>query len=178
MDSSITERSRVRVDDALQRLRETYGEFDVVEETWSFSPDGHDWIVDRFEQGTIGGAGAWIRDGAGEVLLVREAGGDGWSEPGGKHEPGETLAETATREAREETAVTCAVTDVGVAQVIHIETPDRPRIYRLIPIFLAEYRGGTPAPAEPDIRDVRWWDRHPPDLRYDILAELPIPAMQ
>lgn len=175
-DSSITKRSKERVDDALQRLRETYGDIDVVEETWSFGPEGHDWIVDRFEAGTIGGAGAWIHNDAGEVLLLREAGGDGWSEPGGKHEPGETLAETATREAREETNVDSRITDVGVAQVITVEAPGAPPVYRLIPIFLAERTGGTPTPQEDGVREVRWWDTHPPDLRYVVLAELPIPA--
>lgn len=175
-DGSITDRSKARVDDALQRLRETYGDVDVVGETWSFSPAGHEWIVDRFEAGTVGGAGAWIHNEAGEVLLVREAGGDGWSEPGGKHEPGETLAETATREAMEETNVACRVTDVGVAQVTTIEAPEAPPVYRLIPIFLAERTAGTPTPNEEGIREVRWWDTHPPALRYDVLRALPIPA--
>lgn len=175
-EGSITERSKARVDDAVQRLRETYGDFDVVAETWAFPPEGHDWIVDRFEAGTVGGAGAWIHNDAGEVLLLREVGGDGWSEPGGKHEPDETLAETATREAREETNVACRITDVGVAQVITIETPRAPPVYRLIPIFLAEWTGGRPTPQEDGIRAVRWWDSHPPELRYDVLEELPIPA--
>lgn len=175
-DGSITDRSKARVDDALQRLHETYGDVDVVEEAWSFPPAGHEWIVDRFEAGTVGGAGAWIHNEAGEVLLLREAGAGGWSEPGGKHEPDESLAETATREAREETDVACRVTDVGVAQIITIETPGAPPVYRLVPIFLAERTDGTPTPQEDDIREVRWWDTHPPDLRYDILRGLPIPA--
>jgi ADP-ribose pyrophosphatase YjhB (NUDIX family) len=50
-------------------------------------------------------ASAIIRDGAGRVLLIRRAGGEGWSLPGGGMEPGETIADCVVREAYEETGL-------------------------------------------------------------------------
>lgn len=56
---------------------------------------------------------AFVFDDAGRVLLVDQPWADGWLVPGGVPEPGESLAEAAAREVREETGVEIA--------------PDRPR---------------------------------------------------
>src|SRR2546430_16924216 len=53
-------------------------------------------------------AGAVVKDQAGRLLLVRrgrEPGRGRWSLPGGRVEPGETAAEAAVREVREETGL-------------------------------------------------------------------------
>jgi 8-oxo-dGTP diphosphatase len=53
-------------------------------------------------------AGAVVRDGEGRLLLVRrgrEPGRGRWSLPGGRVEPGETAAQAAVREVREETGL-------------------------------------------------------------------------
>ncbi len=67
--------------------------------------------------------GAFVRDDAGRVLVVQRAAPPGaglWSVPGGKHEPGETLAQAVAREVREETglvvevgALACVVERIG-----------------------------------------------------------------
>jgi 8-oxo-dGTP diphosphatase len=67
--------------------------------------------------------GAFVRDDAGRVLVVRRATPPGaglWSVPGGKQEPGETLAQAVAREVREETglvvevgALACVVERIG-----------------------------------------------------------------
>jgi 8-oxo-dGTP diphosphatase len=67
--------------------------------------------------------GAFVRDVAGRVLVVQRAKPPGaglWSVPGGKHEPGETLAQAVAREVLEETglvvevgALACVVERIG-----------------------------------------------------------------
>ena len=175
---SVSDRSRARVEDALARLRADYGEFEAVEDEWHLSREEYEWVLERFEAGTVGGAGVWVRNDDGEVLLVREEGAEGWSEPSGKHEPGETLAETARRELREETGVSCRLTGVELAQVVRMETPDAPPLYRLIVVLSGAYESGTVAPAPGEIADAQWWDRHPESLRYDALEDLAIPVAE
>jgi len=56
-------------------------------------------------------AGAVVHDAAGRLLMIRrgrEPGRGLWSLPGGRCEPGETAAETAVREVREETGLEVA----------------------------------------------------------------------
>lgn len=59
---------------------------------------GQDWIV-------APGASAFIRDDAGRVLLVRRADNGQWMLPAGYMDLGESVAETAVREVREETGL-------------------------------------------------------------------------
>lgn len=193
---SITERSRRRVAAALDRLEADYGEFERVEKTWVRSADAYDRFRERFEAGTLGGAGCWTTDGDGRVLLVRNEADAGWSDPGGKQEPDETLEEAARRETREEAGV--AVEIAGVRQAHRIEvrdargdsrasleavsgataSGDRPPLHRLIVVFDADYVSGEVEPREGEIAAVRWWSERPDELLYPELAEFPIPAAE
>lgn len=150
----------------------------MVEDRWTLGPDAYAWVRDRFAAGTLGGAGVWLRNDAGQVLLVRNEGTTEWAEPGGKHEPGESLAETARRELAEETGVSCSLTGVALVQIVEMVAPSRPAIVRLIVVFGGTHTGGSPRPEPGEIAEVRWWDDHPSSLRYAALAELEIPAGQ
>jgi 8-oxo-dGTP diphosphatase len=60
--------------------------------------------------GRLVGVAAVVPDDAGRVLLVRHTYGRlNWELPGGASEPGETFAETALRELREETGLAAQV---------------------------------------------------------------------
>lgn len=55
---------------------------------------------------------AFIQDDEGRILMIRRTDNDLYSIPGGQLELGETLAEAAVREVREETGIGCEVTGV------------------------------------------------------------------
>jgi ADP-ribose pyrophosphatase YjhB (NUDIX family) len=55
---------------------------------------------------------AFIQDNKGRILMIRRTDNDLYSIPGGQLELGETLAEAAVREVREETGIECEVTGV------------------------------------------------------------------
>ncbi len=155
-----------------------HGEFATVADRWTLAPDAYEWVRDRFAAGTVGGAGVWLQNSAGEVLLVRNEGTAEWAEPGGKHEPGESLAETARRELAEEAGVNCSLTGVALVQIVEMVEPTRPPIVRLIVVFDGTYTGGTPRPEPGEIAEVRWWDDHPESVRYSALTDLEIPATE
>lgn len=175
---TVTERSRAAVADALDRLDAAYGDFELVEKTWDHPSEAYDRVRERFEAGTLGGAGVWTSDERGRVLLVRHEGDDAWSDPGGKQEPDERFEETARRETREETGVEVELSDVRQAHRVTIRPSesDRPPIHRLIVIFDGEYVSGETRPREGEIAEVRWWSECPAELLYPELGEFPIPA--
>lgn len=178
---TITDRTSREVASTLARLREEYGSFTIVDKEWVVSPSWYEFTRERVEDGAVGGAGAWVHDTDGQVLLVQRRGEERWEEPGGKHEPGETLEETARREAREEAGIECEPVDIAQAHRITVrcERPDgRPDIEQVFVIFRATYTGGKPEPREGEIATVRWWDHHPENLHYDEVRDIPIPASQ
>jgi 8-oxo-dGTP pyrophosphatase MutT (NUDIX family) len=123
---TLTEDSRERVDAWLSDFRECYDGFERVAERRDVSPKYYEATHDRFERGENGGAGIWVRDDEGSVLLVRDAGDDGWVDPGGKREARETFADAARRETREETGVECAITGLLWAHVLESSTKPTP----------------------------------------------------
>ncbi|MFW5939897.1 MAG: NUDIX domain-containing protein, partial [Halolamina sp.] len=147
------------------------------ESEWQVEPESYDAAVERAAAGTVGGAGAWIRrerDGTTEALMVRESAHGGWSEPAGKQEPGESLADAARRETYEETGVECRLTRLLRAErAIHV-APDRPPLPRLIVVFDAEYLRGEPRSRDESVDEVAWLSSFPDRLRYPGVAELPL----
>jgi 8-oxo-dGTP pyrophosphatase MutT (NUDIX family) len=174
----LTAHSAERFRDLRDRLRDAHGEFRVVEKTWRHPPHFYDDLVERFENGTHGGAGAWVYDDDGRVLLVRDEGAPGWSDPGGKREPGESFEAAARREVREETGVDVELT--GVLELHRIEVydgtdPERPSLVEPIAIFHARYAGGDVDAPVDEIDDVDWFTDHPPTAHYEEVDERPIP---
>jgi len=170
---SLAERSGREVTRRLRRLREQYGEFPVerltVENDPAFFEHGREYI----ESGHVGAAGALIRREDAGVLLVYHSEAETWGTPGGGHEPGERLEETARREVREETTVECRVVGVFHAErkrFVHEADPEQ-RGYLLEAVFEAEYVSGTPdASADDEVTAARWFDQ-PPEGDLDFRVE-------
>jgi 8-oxo-dGTP diphosphatase len=102
-----------------------------------------------------------------QVLLVRritEPNRGLWVAPGGKLEPGESPAECAVREMREETGLAI---DRPVLRAVMTETSPRADYQWLTFIFVAWDFAGTFTPAE-GIGEFRW-------VPIDEVAKLPIP---
>jgi len=191
---TLTESSRERVDGWIADFADRYDSFARVEERWEMSPGYYERTLERFERGENGGAGIHVTNDAGEVLLVRDKGDEGWVDPGGKRESrgaseakrpasgaGESFEATARRETREETGVECEVTGLFSARTIKIvdETdPGRPTLYSLIAIFTGEPVADdpTPRPREGEIAAVDWFDAPPETVGYSAVAERPFPS--
>lgn len=168
-----TKRSRERVDSLLVDLAAAYGEYRVQEKTWQNTQEAYDRIADRFEGNANGGAGVWVRDAADRVLLVRQGGGEDWSEPGGKREPGESFADAAVRETEEETGLEVALTGVLEVTVITHDAWDRPPLVSPIVLFTGEPVSGELRPREGEIAEVQWWEEPPETVLYEDLYEYP-----
>lgn len=175
---TITRRSRRVVVGLMRRLGDDYGGFKVIGKTWTHEPTSYRRLVEHFESGAVGGAGVWLTNEAGEVLLVRNEGEDGWTDPGGKIEPGETVAETARREVREETDVACRLTGIHELHVVRnmdVER-NRPPLFEPIVIFDGEYAVGEPRPREGEIAEVGWFAGPPDTVRYEEVRMRPYPG--
>jgi 8-oxo-dGTP diphosphatase len=98
-------------------------------------------------------AGAVVRDADGRLLLIRRGRSPAaglWSLPGGRIEPGESAAEAAAREVREETGLEVEIGPVLITAVIWDGG------YR-VQDFAARVVGGA-LRAGDDAVDVRWVD--------------------
>src|ERR1700751_3557193 len=104
-------------------------------------------------------AACLIRDDADRVLLVRHVGG-WWSLPAGAVDPGETPAEAARRETREEASVEGYL--VGIAGVFggypdfHTVCPNGDEVAWVATVFEARITSGVPAPGDDETSEVRW----------------------
>jgi ADP-ribose pyrophosphatase YjhB (NUDIX family) len=104
------------------------------------------------------GADAAIVDDTGRMLLIQRADNQCWAMPGGALDVGETPAEGAVREAREETGVLCEpVVLVGVFDSRRCGSRSRHHLYHYV--FLCRPLAGTPiAPSHPDeVLDMQWF---------------------
>jgi len=112
----------------------------------------------EYPQAPIVAVGAvLVRDG--QVLLVRRANDPNqgqWSIPGGALELGETLAQAAIREVREECQVEIEVDDVlSTFDLIQRDDKGRVRYHYVLVDLAARYVSGQPV-ARTDALDVRW----------------------
>lgn len=102
-----------------------------------------------------------VRDDAGRILLVHKTDNDLWALPGGGHDVGESIADTAAREVQEETGV-----DVEVAGVVglytnpnHVMAYDDGEVRQQFSIcFSARLVGGQAREDGTETKEVRWVD--------------------
>jgi ADP-ribose pyrophosphatase YjhB (NUDIX family) len=102
-----------------------------------------------------------INDDAGRLLLVRHAGhSDRWGVPGGAVEVGESPADTAVREAREELGV-----DVRLLKLVaalggpdyEVAYPNGDRVAYVTSVYAAQVVAGVPTADLDEIAEVRWF---------------------
>lgn len=105
------------------------------------------------------------------VLLTCRSDNGNWSMPGGAHDPGESLSETAVRETLEETGIIARLTGVaGIytdpRHVIHYTSNDEVR-QEFTVVYRAEYVSGEPATSS-ETTQVEWVSVDKiPDLNMD-----------
>lgn len=170
--------NRSEVDRRIDRLHEEYGDVPVTETDAANDPDFFQHGIDLIEEGFVGGAAAWIHDDEGRVLMIRFPDQPEWGVPGGGHEPGETLAETAKREAFEEVGVRIEPTDLFhlVRKSFYPHDDPERRAYMVEAWFEADHVGGDIAlvddhwDADEEIVAARWMDT-PPDRVIDVLED-------
>jgi len=106
---------------------------------------------------TLGVLAVVLREG--EALLVRRANPPDqylWGFPGGKVEPGETVAEAALRELAEETGLTAvAGPQLGTRDIIHRDDAGALLWHFFLVAVLCERATGTAAAAD-DAAELRW----------------------
>lgn len=93
-----------------------------------------------------------IVQGCPELLLLLQSASRGWSFPKGHMEPGESEAQTALREIREETGMQVTLQS-GFRTEMHYAVP--PRFDKTVVLFLAE-ASGAPAVSQDEISAFRW----------------------
>ncbi len=97
------------------------------------------------------------------MLLAWQAGRvDGWGTVGGAVDPGESPAEAAVREAREEIGVEVRLgqlLDVLGGPDYEVTYPNGDRVAYLTAVYEAPVAEGVPAPADGELSDVAWFTR-------------------
>src|ERR1700753_1855545 len=110
----------------------------------------------------------------GRVLLAWHAGhSDGWGTVGGAVDPGESPAEAAVREAREEIGVEIRLgrlLDVLGGPDYEVTYPNGDRGAYATAAYEASIVEGVPAPADGELSDVAWFTRE--ELRTAPLSRL------
>jgi 8-oxo-dGTP pyrophosphatase MutT (NUDIX family) len=100
-------------------------------------------------------------DERGRILLARHAGHtDGWGTVGGAVDPGESPAQAAVREAREEIGV-----DIRLGRLLsvlggpeyEITYPNGDRVAYVPAVYEAKIIDGAPAPADGELSEVAWF---------------------
>jgi ADP-ribose pyrophosphatase YjhB (NUDIX family) len=112
---------------------------------------------------------AFVQDDAGLILMIRRTDNDKYAIPGGQQEVGETLAQAAVREVKEETGIDVTITElIGLySNPNHVIAYDDGEVRQEFSIcFRARPTGGKPQTSN-ESKEVAWV--HASDLdRLDI----------
>jgi 8-oxo-dGTP pyrophosphatase MutT (NUDIX family) len=110
------------------------------------------------------GVGVIIRDSEGRILMEKRRDCGLWGTPGGKIEPGESVAAAAIRETREETGLTIEVTRLlGVysnPDTRIVMYPDNGDVVHLVDILLEARVIGGQLACSPESEEVRFVHPH------------------
>jgi ADP-ribose pyrophosphatase YjhB (NUDIX family) len=111
-------------------------------------------------------ADAAVFDEAGRLLLQRRADDGDWGVPGGALDTGETLAQTAQRETREETGIEVEpVQFLGIRAGYRVQYPGGNVAYPIVATFLCRTVGGQLAVDGDESTEVGFFTReHLPPL--------------
>lgn len=153
--------------DRLNLLSKQFGDFLVENDVTTDLPEMFEKAVEMAENGWRGDAGVLATDAEGRYLLIRHAGApNDWGVPGGGHEPGETMQETARREFEEETGLTCRLEEIIRARIkrIELETHCDQRLYMLTVWFKGSTDGGEINSSDKEVLEVEWFDELPDNV--------------
>ncbi|WP_255149449.1 NUDIX domain-containing protein [Halorarius halobius] len=152
------------LDRTLSELAAEYGRLEVVREPREVTPDEYDRLHERASVlDGCGGAGAWLYDPDGRVLLVD--GEEGWEEPGAPRRPGDDYRECAERAVRERTGIDPQLADVRHVHVRYChDWTDRDPIPQPFVVFTGTATG-DPGP------EATWHADPPGELLYELLRE-------
>jgi len=164
---SVAEVSRDRVEERLVALEEAYSGFPINQTTLAVPSDAYERANRRCERGIVD-AYVQLYNDSEDVLLVEHDGE--WVVPHGEPGPGERIVPGTEAAVREATGVACSLTDLTRVTILGVrdeDDPDRPPVYRLVAVFVAETEGDESAGDVPTLRaaddgdgsgpdDVRW----------------------
>lgn len=101
---------------------------------------------------------AVIVDAEGRLLLVRKAGTTAFMQPGGKPEPGESGAETLSRELEEELGIRLSPNELDGLGTFEAAAANEPGFVVVADVFAADIGDQQPAPRA-EIVELRWVSR-------------------
>jgi ADP-ribose pyrophosphatase YjhB (NUDIX family) len=96
---------------------------------------------------------------AGEILMIRRPDNDNWAVPGGAIDLGESLAQAAVRETREESGIECEITGIiGIYSdpkhvILYTSNGEARQEFSIV--LTARPMSGQPTPSS-ESSDVRW----------------------
>ena len=100
-----------------------------------------------------------VTNDAGKLLLIRRTDNGNWALPGGSVDIGESLAQAAVRETREETGIACEVTGLSGIYTdpghVILYTSNGEVRQEFSIVLMARATGGNPTPSS-ETSDVRW----------------------
>lgn len=144
----------------------------VTPPPWHDDHTHPDSVADQLDQ--LAGIASCIVVEDGRTVLVQKGWTDGWDNPGGALEPGESLAETAERETEEETNLDVELVDLLYTRDLMYDYGGPARIAVPVASFLARRVGGRPAvpwhyvsDGSPEIIEIEWFgpDELPEGIR-------------
>jgi ADP-ribose pyrophosphatase YjhB (NUDIX family) len=100
-----------------------------------------------------------VTNDAGEILLIRRSDNDNWAIPGGGIDLGESVADAAVRETKEESGIDCQITGlVGIysdPKHVILYTSDGEVRQEFSIVLTGRPAGGNPTPSS-ETSEVRW----------------------